>query len=210
MPTAVQAGNFKRTLLPLNDLVSWVVVGLSGIVCLRILGVDPSPILALGSVSGIVVGFASQNLLLNLISGISIFLTRPFVVGDMVAVRQGATLVAQGTIANISPLRTTFLDEQSRSVTLPNKVLTDMVITNFRKSRQLNPVRDPCCRANVFMPVSCARCSILVPCAHVLKLIVPTPLSASLARKAQWAHARSPARAEAEHQPQRRPDQAAA
>ena len=130
-------------LLPLNDLASWLLVGLSGATCLRILGVDPSPLLALGSVSGIVVGFASQNLLLNLISGISIFLTRPFVVGDMVAVRQGAVLVAQGTIAHISPLRTTFLDEFSHSVTLPNKVLTDMVITNFRKTRKLSTVRSP-------------------------------------------------------------------
>ena len=148
----MQAGNFKRILLPLNDLISWVLVGLSGTVCMRILGIDPSPLLALGSVSGIVVGFASQNLLLNLISGISIFLTRPFVVGDMVAVRQGATLVAQGTIANISPLRTTFLDEMSRAVTLPNKVLTDMVVINFRKSRQLNTVR----LASLLMLNACA------------------------------------------------------
>ena len=138
----LQIRDLRRTLLPLNDLASWVIVGLSGMICLRILGVDPSPLLALGSVSGIVVGFASQNLLLNLISGISIFLTRPFVVGDIVAVRNGATLVAQGTIANISPLRTTFLDDASRSVTLPNKMLTDMVITNYRKSRLLSSV---CC-----------------------------------------------------------------
>jgi small-conductance mechanosensitive channel len=125
----------RRILLPLNDLSTWFLVGISGVAVLRILGVNPAPLLALGSVSGIVVGFASQNLLLNLISGISIFLTRPFVVGDMVSVRSGAALVAQGTILNISPLRTTFLDEASRSVTLPNKVITDMVITNFRKSR---------------------------------------------------------------------------
>jgi small-conductance mechanosensitive channel len=133
--TSQETKELKRTLVPLNDLASWVIVGLSSTVCLRILGVDPSPLLALGSVSGIVVGFASQNLLLNLISGISIFITRPFVVGDFVAVRNGAVLVAMGTISNISPLRTTFLDDGSRSVTVPNKVLTDMVITNYRKAR---------------------------------------------------------------------------
>jgi small-conductance mechanosensitive channel len=133
--TSQETKELKRTLVPLNDLASWVLVGLSGTICLRILGVDPSPLLALGSVSGIVVGFASQNLLLNLISGISIFITRPFVVGDFVAVRNGAALVAMGTISNISPLRTTFLDDGSRSVTVPNKVLTDMVITNYRKAR---------------------------------------------------------------------------
>lgn len=132
----------RRALLPLNDLTTWILVGLASVVCLRIIGIDPSPLLALGSVSGIVVGFASQNLLLNLISGISIFLTRPFVVGDIVSVRTGAVIVAMGTIVNISPLRTTFLDDMARTVTLPNKVLTDMVITNFRKTRSTSKV---CC-----------------------------------------------------------------
>lgn len=56
---------------------------------------------------------------------------RPFVVGDAVSVRSGAAIIAQGTIANISPLRTTFLDESSHTVTLPNKMLSDMIITNI-------------------------------------------------------------------------------
>lgn len=116
-------------------------VGVSTGISLRIVGVDAAPLFALGSVSGIVVGFASQNLLLNLISGISLFVTRPFVVGDIVSVRTGAVPVAMGTIVNISPLRTTFLDEMARTVTMPNKTLTDMVITNFRKTRSAVPVR---------------------------------------------------------------------
>lgn len=56
---------------------------------------------------------------------------RPFIVGDAVSVRSGAAVIAQGTIANISPLRTTFLDESSQTVTLPNKMLSDLIITNI-------------------------------------------------------------------------------
>ena len=44
--------------------------------------INVQPVLAVGGVSGIVLGFASQEIVLNLFSGISIFLTRPFVVGD--------------------------------------------------------------------------------------------------------------------------------
>jgi Mechanosensitive ion channel len=125
----------KRALLPANSLASWVMIGLAILSCLRVFGLDPSPLLTLGSVSGIVVGFASQNLLLNLISGISIFLTRPFVVGDIVCVKNGAITVAQGTISNISPLRTSFMDDSANTLTLPNKMLGDMVITNFRQQK---------------------------------------------------------------------------
>eukprot|EP00892_Ulva_mutabilis_P007257 jgi/Ulvmu1/4903/UM020_0189.1 len=125
------AANIRRALLPANSLASWIIVGAAVVVGLRVVGLDPSPLLTLGSVSGIVVGFASQALLLNLVSGVSIFITRPFIVGDAVSVRSGAAIIAQGTIANISPLRTTFLDESSQTVTLPNKMLSDMIITNI-------------------------------------------------------------------------------
>lgn len=70
------AANIRRALLPANSLASWVIVGAAVIVGLRVIGLDPSPLLTLGSVSGIVVGFASQALLLNLVSGVSIFITR--------------------------------------------------------------------------------------------------------------------------------------
>lgn len=73
---AETAANIRRALLPANSLASWVIVGAAVIGSLRLVGLDPSPLLTLGSVSGIVVGFASQALLLNLVSGVSIFITR--------------------------------------------------------------------------------------------------------------------------------------
>jgi Mechanosensitive ion channel len=63
-------------------------------------------------------------------SGISIFVTQPFVVGDIVDIKQGQSVIVSGTVARISPLRTTFLDENSQAVTLPNKQLSDLIITN--------------------------------------------------------------------------------
>jgi small-conductance mechanosensitive channel len=151
--------DLKRALLPANSLTNWLMIGFSTLSCLRIFGLDPSPLLTVGSVSGIVVGFASQNLLLNLISGISIFLTRPFVVGDIVCVKNGAITVAQGTISSISPLRTSFIDDSANTVTLPNKMLSDMVITNYRKQKA-SLVR------------TMGSCSVVIAaCGHILLIV---------------------------------------
>lgn len=97
------AADMSRSLLPLNTLLSWFLIGISCLLGLKMIGLDPSPLLAVGGVSGIVVGFASQQLLLNLIAGISIFLTRPFIVGDVVLLKNNHLLIGQGTITNISP-----------------------------------------------------------------------------------------------------------
>jgi small-conductance mechanosensitive channel len=84
MVQASRADDLRRSLLPLNTLLTWTIIGASTLLGLKIIGLDPSPIMAVGGVSGIVVGFASQSLLLNLIAGTSIFITRPFIVGDVV------------------------------------------------------------------------------------------------------------------------------
>lgn len=97
------AEDMSRSLLPLNTLLSWFIIGAASLMGLKVIGLDPSPLLAVGGVSGIVVGFASQSLLLNLIAGISIFLTRPFIVGDIVQLKNNHLLIATGTIINISP-----------------------------------------------------------------------------------------------------------
>lgn len=97
------AADLNRSLLPLNTLISWFLIGASILFGLKLVGLDPAPLLAVGGVSGIVVGFASQSLLLNLIAGISIFITRPFVVGDIVQMKNNHLLIGQGTITNISP-----------------------------------------------------------------------------------------------------------
>ena len=52
--------------VPFNSLATWIITGLSIVTILITFGYNPQPLLALGSVSGIVVGFASQEILLNL------------------------------------------------------------------------------------------------------------------------------------------------
>lgn len=48
--------------------------------------------------------------------------------------------MVSGTVARISPLRTTFLDDNAQAVTLPNKLLTDLIITNYGDTSLLRKV----------------------------------------------------------------------
>ena len=59
-----------------------VIVGL--LMALNQLGVDTTSILARLDVLGLTLGFAAQNSLSNVISGLFIFWDRPFVLGDLV------------------------------------------------------------------------------------------------------------------------------
>jgi len=85
---AIRSGRteLERVLVPLSTLVSWAAVLACGLSICGTLGVDLKPLLAVGGAGGLAAGFASQQLLLNLVSGINIFLTRPFVVGDQVII----------------------------------------------------------------------------------------------------------------------------
>lgn len=74
-------------------------------------------------------------------AGISIFVTQPFLVGDIVDIKERHALLVSGTVARISPLRTTFLDGNNQAVTLPNKLLSDLIITNYGDAHILNQVR---------------------------------------------------------------------
>jgi len=51
-------------------------------VCLQLAGLNITPLLAVGGAGSILVGLATQQLLTNVIMGLTIFLARPFVAGD--------------------------------------------------------------------------------------------------------------------------------
>jgi small-conductance mechanosensitive channel len=83
---AIRSGNkeLERVYLPLSSLITWAAVLGCGLSICSSLGVNLKPLLAVGGAGGIAAGFASQQLLLNVVAGVNIFLTRPFIAGDQV------------------------------------------------------------------------------------------------------------------------------
>ena len=70
-------------LLPLSSLSGWGLVAVGALMVMHVLGFNIQPLLTVGGVGGLAVGFGAQAVTSNAISGLNLFLTRPFVVGGM-------------------------------------------------------------------------------------------------------------------------------
>ncbi len=90
------------------------------------LGVDPTSLIAILSVAGLAVSLSIQGSLSNLASGITILLTRPFVVGDYVSL--GDT---EGTVNEIGMIYTKLNTVDNRRVVLPNSTITSAKLVNY-------------------------------------------------------------------------------
>ena len=101
------AASLEKILIPFAGLASWAVVAAAAVAGLGVLGVDPRPLLTVGGFGGLAVGFGAQSVTSNAISGLQLYLTRPFVVGERVTLQTttGATVVT-GIVERIDPMRT--------------------------------------------------------------------------------------------------------
>jgi len=118
--------------LLVDKILHYTLIVFGLIMALDQLGVDVTTALAGLGVAGIAVGFAAQDTLANLISGITIFLDKPFLVDDWVT-----TGDEYGQVTNIT-LRTTRIRTNRNSfVVIPNRVIIDSVLENHSKHGEL-------------------------------------------------------------------------
>ncbi len=97
------------------------------LVSLAIAGVDLGALAVGGAFTAVVVGLAAQQTLGNVIAGAVLLSTRPFRVGDVVAV-QGSGITAEGTVASLGLFYTTLLMGRDRML-IPNSVLMNIAVT---------------------------------------------------------------------------------
>ena len=91
---------------------------------------------SIGTISGIVVGFASQNLIGNMIAGIYLALTRPFKIGDMITVFGNS-----GKVYDIGLLNCDFLMKNGDIVRAPSSSLLTtpiVILLHMKNSRESN------------------------------------------------------------------------
>jgi small conductance mechanosensitive channel len=100
----------------------WVV---GWIVALGTLGINPATLVAGLGVTTIAIGFALKDLLSNFVSGFLILTTRPFTLGDQIAVQQ-----FEGTVERIELRATHLRTYDNRLVIIPNADLYTATITN--------------------------------------------------------------------------------
>ncbi len=115
---------------PLETLVFYLLLAVSGIAALAPFGINPSALLVAGGFAGIVVGLAAQNTLGNLVAGVMLLIEQPLRVGDPVTVAG-----VSGVVANISVFSTQIRTWDGPLVRIPNSTVFNELITNYVRVR---------------------------------------------------------------------------
>jgi len=115
--------------LRLLRITLWIVVSL---MILQSVGVSVSGLLAFGGIGGIAVGFAARDLLANFLGGLSIYLDRPFTVGDWI---RSPDREIEGTVESIGWRMTMIRTFDQRPLYVPNAVFSSVALENPSRMR---------------------------------------------------------------------------
>ena len=110
----------------LTKLVYYGIVILAFLAALPQLNVDLSGFLVAGGIAGIVIGFASQSVISNLISGLFLMFERPIRIGDNINVSN-----VSGSVEDIRILSTIIKTFDGIYIRIPNEKVFTSNITNY-------------------------------------------------------------------------------
>ena len=125
---AVEKGPQKNTLFAnfIRNVTSKVCWSVLLVVVLGKLGVNVAPIIAGLGVTGFILGFAFQESLGNLASGLMIAINEPFKIGDYVIVAGN-----EGTVRKVDMMATVLTTGDNKKIIIPNKSAWGGPIVNF-------------------------------------------------------------------------------
>jgi len=111
----------------LGKLARLVTLIVAILMAAQTLGFQITGLLALGGVGGIAVGFAAKDLLANFFGGLTIYLDRPFAVGEWI---RSPDKSLEGTVEYISWRHTRIRAFNKNPIYVPNAVFTNIVVEN--------------------------------------------------------------------------------
>jgi len=97
------------------------------LVAMQSLGFSISGLLAFGGVGGLAVGLAAKDLLANLFGGLTVYLDRPFSVGDWI---RSPDKELEGVVEHIGWRSTRIRTFSKRPLYVPNAIFTNIVVEN--------------------------------------------------------------------------------
>jgi small conductance mechanosensitive channel len=125
--TVLEKRNVDVTLARfIGNIVKIVSIVFLIIITLGNFGVSIAPLIALAGAGAFGATVAIQGPLSNYDAGVSIILTRPFVVGNTIAVDKGAS----GVVEEITLAHTILIGEDGERITVPNKEIVGRIIVN--------------------------------------------------------------------------------
>jgi len=107
------------------NVVKVIIVIMVAVICLNMIGISITPLVAAIGAASLGAGLAVQGLLSNYGAGFNIILTRPFVVGDTIQV-QGVS----GQVRDIHLGHTILVNEDGVTITIPNRHIVGEILHN--------------------------------------------------------------------------------
>ncbi len=99
----------------------------AAIMLMQVFGVSPSALLAFSGVGGIAIGFAARDVLANIFGGLTVYLNRPFSVGDWI---RSPDRDIEGVVEAIGWRATTVRRFDMRPLYVPNAVFSNVALEN--------------------------------------------------------------------------------
>jgi MscS family membrane protein len=124
---ATGLGMDRTTVDALTKLGRFTVIIVGALVILQTLGFSVSGVLAFGGIGGIAVGFAAKDMLANFFGGLTIYLDRPFTVGEWI---RSPDHQIEGTVEYIGWRHTRVRAFNKNPIYVPNALFTTIVVEN--------------------------------------------------------------------------------
>lgn len=112
--------SFIETIVKFSLLIIGIITALDSI------GVKTAALLTSMGVAGLTIGFAARDALSNLISGILIFIDRPFVLGDLVEIEG-----VYGKVERITLRSTRVVTSDGRMLAVPNTEVINKTVASY-------------------------------------------------------------------------------
>jgi len=113
--------------------LSMLAISIIGVITvLESLGFDLTALLAAGGIGGVVLGFASRDVVANFFGGLMIFATRPFREGDWI---RSPDREIEGTVEEVGWYSTIIRTFESRPLYVPNSIFTGIALENSSRMK---------------------------------------------------------------------------
>ncbi len=117
----------RKEITPLIENVWKVIVIIAGLMAiLSVWRISITPLLASAGIAGVAVAFAAKDTIANFFGGISIFMDKPYKIGDYIVLDQGE----RGEVVEIGIRSTRIKTRDDMLISIPNAIMANTKIIN--------------------------------------------------------------------------------
>lgn len=121
------ATGMSRDIIPLVENVSRIIIIIAAvIVVLSLWRINITPVIASAGIAGAAVAFAAKDTIANFFGGISVFVDKPFKIGDYIVLDKGE----RGEVVAIGVRSTRIRTRDDILITIPNAIIANSKIIN--------------------------------------------------------------------------------